>query len=272
MSTRYYTIAPPPALAPYVRAFWIFEHDVEPGSSYVYRAMADGCAELVFHYKGTFNAVAENELHGPLYNFSLLHAQSRHFKRFLTQESFGIFGAYLYPFAIPQLFGQASPNVADLMINLGEFVGPAGKLLEEQIMLARDNQARARVLSTFLLEQLNKHKPKDAAIQAAVKQVVHSTSLQSIEQLSYQFNLSQRQFERKFTEYAGFTPKTYSRIIRFQSALNQYGGAFKSLTDLAYECGYYDQSHFIHEFKEFSGYHPGQYFKGRSEGIEYREV
>jgi AraC-like DNA-binding protein len=102
--------------------------------------------------------------------------------------------------------------------------------------------------------------------------VVHARSLETVEQLSAQFNLSQRQFERKFTEYAGFTPKVYSRIIRFQSALSHYGSDYKSLTDIAYECGYYDQSHFIHEFKEFSGYHPGQYFKGRPEGIEYREV
>lgn len=272
MGTRYYTIPPPPPLAPYVRAFWIFEHDVEPGTDYVYRSMADGCAEMVFHYKGRFRQVMADDSHGPLYNFSLLHAQSRHFKRFVTQESFGIFGVYLYPFAIPQLFGHAATAVINHMIDLDLFLGAEGRHLEEQIMLAGDNDTRAKILGEFLLRRLQRQAPGAQTIQQAVKQVVHAPSLMTMEQLSGHFNISKRQFERKFTEYAGFTPKVYARIIRFQSALKLYGGRYRSLTDIAYECGYYDQSHFIHEFKEFSGYHPGSYFKGRPEGIEYREV
>lgn len=272
MSTRYYTIPPPPSLAAFVRCFWVFEHDIPPGSSYVYRSMADGCAEMVFHYKGLFSPLAADDSTGPLYNYSLLHAQSKHFKRFVTQESFGIFGVYLYPFAIPQIFRCASTNIINHMIGLSDFLGSEGTLLEEQIMLATDNEHRAQILGTFLQEQLNKNKRREPVIQTAVKQVIHSQTMMTVDQLSRHFNLSNRQFERKFTEYAGFTPKVYSRIIRFQAALKQYGSDYKSLTDIAYECGYYDQSHFIHDFKEFSGYHPGQYFKGRPEGIEYKEV
>lgn len=272
MNTRYYTIPAPPSLAAYVRCFWVFEHEVAPGSSYVYRSMADGCAELVFHYKGLFSPIAEDDSIMPLYNYSLLHAQSKHYKRFVTGESFGIFGAYLYPFAIPQLFRCASTNIINHMIDLGDFLGAEGKLLEERIMLAGTNEHRAQLLAAFLEEQLNKNKRREPVIQSAVKQVIHAQSPMSVEQLSNHFNLSRRQFERKFVEYAGFSPKVYSRIIRFQAALTQYGNDFRSLTDIAYECGYYDQSHFIHDFKEFSGYHPGQYFRGRPEGIEYREV
>jgi transcriptional regulator GlxA family with amidase domain len=83
--------------------------------------------------------------------------------------------------------------------------------------------------------------------------------------------LSLRQFQRRFKELSGFPPKLYARIIRFGAAMQRYGNNFRSLTDIAYECGYYDQSHFIHDFKEFSGYHPKQYFSGRTEGIEWRE-
>lgn len=271
MSTRYYTIPPPPVLAPFVRSFWVFEHEVPPGEDYVYRSMADGCAELVFHYKGRFSSIGIDESAGPYHAYSLLHAQSQHYNRFLTRESFGIFGVYLYPFAIPRLFACSSPSVINHMIDLATFLGPEGKDLEEQIMLAPDNQQRARIMATFLQRQFNKYKHKETTIQTAVKHVIHTSSRTSVEQLSQQYNLSRRQFERKFAEYAGFSPKFYSRIIRFQAALQQYGGAFRSLTDIAYECGYYDQSHFIHDFKEFSGYHPGQYFRGRPEGIEYRE-
>ncbi|TXJ23716.1 MAG: AraC family transcriptional regulator [Chitinophagaceae bacterium] len=86
------------------------------------------------------------------------------------------------------------------------------------------------------------------------------------------YYLSTRQFERNFKEFAGFSPKLYSRIIRFQSAIEQYGQTGKSLTEIAYDCGYYDQSHFIHDFKEFSGLHPRHYFGGKAEGTSWKDA
>lgn len=154
MSTKYYTIPPPPSLATFVRCFWVFEHDITPGSSYVYRSMADGCPELVFHYKGRFDNISTDDSTGPLYNYSLIHAQSRHFRRFVTQESFGIFGVYLYPFAIPQLFACASTDVSNHMIGLDAFLGTAGIELEEQMMLAGSNEQRAQILSAFCRNSL----------------------------------------------------------------------------------------------------------------------
>lgn len=270
--TTYYTIPPPAQLAPYVRAFWVFEHEIAAGEDYVYRSMADGCAELVFHYKALWREVKEDDSTGGVYSHSLLHAQSQSYKRFTTRESFGIFGVYLYPFAVPQLLGHSSVVVSNLMIGLHDVLGRAGKELEERIMLAPDNYERAAILAAFLLERLRKHQRDESTIHEAVKQVIHTKAFMPVAELSQYFNLSQRQFERKFKELAGFSPKIYSRIIRFQSAMKHYGNDIKSLTDIAYDCGYYDQSHFIHDFKEFSGYHPGQYFKGKPEGIEYREV
>jgi len=89
--------------------------------------------------------------------------------------------------------------------------------------------------------------------------------------LANDYFLSERQFERQFRKFSGFSPKLFSRIVRFQSALTQYGNNEKSLTEIALETGYYDQSHFIHDFKEFSGYHPKQYFSGNSGAIEWRD-
>ncbi|HTD40430.1 MAG TPA: helix-turn-helix domain-containing protein, partial [Mucilaginibacter sp.] len=76
---------------------------------------------------------------------------------------------------------------------------------------------------------------------------------------------------RKFKIYSGFSPKMYLRLTRLQNALKQYGHD-KTLTQIAYECGYYDQSHFIHDVKAFTGYHPGFYFSGNAEGTEYRNI
>jgi transcriptional regulator GlxA family with amidase domain len=73
--------------------------------------------------------------------------------------------------------------------------------------------------------------------------------------------LSRRQFERIFLAYIGISPKQFLKIVRFQNAIfiNHNSNA-KSLTDLALKAGYYDQSHFINEMKELTGYTPKKLF------------
>ena len=72
--------------------------------------------------------------------------------------------------------------------------------------------------------------------------------------------LSDKQFNRVFHEYVGTTPKEFIRIVRLQRALYTLQTQPDiNFAQLAYECGYYDQSHLIKEFKAFSGYTPGEY-------------
>ncbi|MGX5820593.1 helix-turn-helix domain-containing protein [Chitinophaga lutea] len=260
------TLPPPPPLASHVRMFWVFEHDVREGMPYVYRSMADGCAEMVFHYKGRFT-----NIHDDTYHPAILHAQCSQHHRFLTHESFGIFGVYLYPTAVPALFGCSSVDCVNQLPDLPSLLGRDGAELEERIMTAPDHRARVSLLSGFLLQQLNKRKQETNVAHVAVKAILAAKGQVRINELASEICLSTRQFERKFKEYTGFTPKLFTRIIRFHGALDEYGAQDKSLTDIAYECGYFDQSHFIHEFREFSGYHPGEYFYGAPEGIEYRQ-
>src|SRR4051812_4013936 len=97
---NYYSIQPSEMLKPYVRCFWVFEHELSPQEpSYIYRSVGDGCAEIVFHYKGTFEDLTHPGS-GADYR-SGLHSQTSQYSRFLTKENFGIFGVYPYPYAIP---------------------------------------------------------------------------------------------------------------------------------------------------------------------------
>lgn len=265
---RYYTIPPPEILKPYVRCFWVFEHDLSAGEpSYIYRSVADGCAEIVFHYKGVFDDIT-GAINPAIYR-SGLHSQTSQYSRFITHEDFGIFGAYLYPYAIPGLFGLPAEETTNTQINLELLLGYEGKLLEEQIMMAADNTQRVNILSMYLEKQLHKSQSLEKSMMQAVRYAIYDRSGSNVNQLASKFALSTRQFNRKFKIYSGFSPKMYLRLTRLQSALKQYGQN-KSLTQIAYECGYYDQSHFIHDVKAFTGYHPGFYFSGEAEGTDYR--
>ncbi|MDN3582259.1 helix-turn-helix domain-containing protein [Mucilaginibacter flavus] len=262
---NYYTIEPPDILKPYVRFYWVLEHELAPGEEqYVYRSVADGCTEMVFHYKSVFDEITDSgtDNGGP----SGIQFQTNRYRRFVTTQSFGIFGAYIYPFAVPRLFGVPASETSNLALDYDTFLGKAGQLLEEQMMLAPDNQQRAVILSTFLINRLKKGILKDDRMVIAIRELIHANHNPTVEQLASTYNLSVRQFNRQFKTYAGFSPKTYLRLVRLHDAIQQYDH-HKTLTQIALDCGYYDQSHFIHDVKEFTGYHPGFYFSGKAEGF-----
>ena len=268
---RYYTIDPPAELARYVRSFWVFEGSGHVSEPYIYRSMADACAEMVFHYKGAFNGISKkgviDENAG---NLAMLQGPTRQYKRFVVNEDFGIFGAYLYPFAIPDIFRLSSLEIQNETPSIIDSFGSEGRILSERILSAGNNNERVLILSDYLIRKVQQFANPDSTLHDCIKHFIFSRDPVRIEETSRQFNISARQLERKFKTITGLTPKTYSRISRFQQAMKNYGSKYKNLTDIAYECGYYDQSHFIHDFREFSGYEPGTYFAGKAEGIEYR--
>ncbi len=259
----YRKIPPPPRLTPFVRFFWVLECSVSD-IPYVHRTMADGCAELIVHYKGRFE---ELDAPGTSDGYrSMVHAQSRTFRRFRTKENFGIFGAYLYPFTVSFLTRTPSADTSDHLIDLSSLFGSDGRELEERLMLAETTARRIELLAGFLDGKLSRISPMEERIFSSIRHVVHSHGSDNVGRLAERFNMSTRQLERTFKDHAGFSPKLFSRIARFQSAIREGYGPIRSLTDLALNCGYYDQSHFIHEFKAFSGHHPRAFFIDNGEG------
>lgn len=265
---QYFTLPPPRNLSDFVRFFWVLESDASEEKPYFHRSMADGCTELLFHYDGVFDEITDD--HSELSFTAGIHFQSHKPRTFRIERKFGIFGAYLYPYALQRLFRIPADEYTGQMPDLYALTGKEGKLLEEQMMMAMDHQSRYRILSLYLEAKLVQNPEIIHPVQSAVRFVIHSPETWNVRDLASQFNLSERQFERKFKQYSGFTPKLYMRIIRFAKACNYYGRTPETLTEIAYQCGYYDQSHFIKDFKVFSGYHPSEYFRGDAEGIEWR--
>ncbi|MCF8362744.1 MAG: AraC family transcriptional regulator [Prolixibacteraceae bacterium] len=83
----------------------------------------------------------------------------------------------------------------------------------------------------------------------------------NVDDLASDACLSRKQFERTFSGVIGTTPKQFLKIIRFQHAINRKSKSPNTnLTELTYQCGYYDQAHMINDFKKLSGMTPKQYF------------
>ncbi|QNK63986.1 AraC family transcriptional regulator [Pedobacter sp. PAMC26386] len=268
---KYFIITPSDNLSKYVRYFWVLEGEASLDNPYIHRGMADGCAELLFHYNGIFDELAHEKFTGKSFASGLV-GQSQIVRRFSIDNSFGIFGVYLYPFAVSQFFAIPGSDLKNQMIDLKTLLGAQANELEEKMMLASDNFQRVTIISGFLEKKLKTIKKQPPGIFETIRDIIQTTSHTNVEDLAKRNFLSTRQFERNFKQIAGFSPKLFSRIIRFQNALAQYNEKNKSLTEIAYTCGYYDQSHFIQDFKEFSGHNPKEYFLNNAEGTAWRET
>lgn len=266
---RYYTVSPSAELSPYVRYFWVLEGEASPDTPYVHRSMADGCAELVFHYQGTFDELFPDRVEQ---SFDAgLAGQSTRFRRFQIEKNFGIFGVYFFPYAIPELFSIGGGEIVNQMLDLKTVLGKQGEELHERMALSTDNTERLKVVSTFLEAKIRRSVRGSNPMHHAIRHLVNTNGQGSVSKLAEDTFQSTRQFQRNFKHLSGFTPKTFLRIIRFQHAIGQYHQKEKSLSTIALDCGYYDQSHFIQDFRSFSGLTPRQYFSGETEATQWRD-
>ncbi|MBV4357916.1 helix-turn-helix domain-containing protein [Pinibacter aurantiacus] len=266
----YQTFPSSPLLAPYVRFFWALEGEACEDVPYTHRTMANGCPELVFHYKGRFEEITKQGDTEKSFIIGI-QGQSQIFRRFSISENFGIFGAFLYPFAIPKLFGFDTAEINNSFVDWQDLTVIKDSDLCENMMNAKDNLQRASILSLFLEARVKQSNISSPAIFYCINEIIAQKGLTNVQQLAKGCFLSERQFERKFKQFSGFSPKLFSRIARFENVLNYYGKRGLSLTQIAYNAGYYDQSHFIRDFKEFSGHHPSRYFFGEAEGTEWKQ-
>ncbi len=229
--------------------------------------------ELLFHYQGLFDELFRSGAKEASF-CSGIHGQGRHYRNFEINGSFGIFGVYLYPFALPLLFSCAATDMTDRMTDLYAFLGREGHEVTEQMMLAKNVPGRIAVITALLEKRLTRARESyvKPGIKESIQNIIHAGQLLPVQELAAQSSLSMRQFERLFQTYSGLPPKLFQRINRFQAAIAAYPQRQRSLTDIAHTCGYYDQSHFIRDFKMFSGHHPRKFFSGTTADTSFFDL
>lgn len=122
---------------------------------------------------------------------------------------------------------------------------------EERLALAGTDKQRIQIVENFLLSQL-KDIQMDQLIVEAVKMIYASKGTVRISELNERLFISQSPFEKRFRKLVGTTPKKFASIIRFNTVLKDLKTE-KSLADICYENRFFDQAHFIREFKQFTG-------------------
>ena len=262
---NYYTIKPSPLLAPFIRFYWVLESN----DPYTHVSMPDVCPELLFHYRGRFLETFDGKKSENSF-VSGVHGPSSKPRTFTIGEGFGIFGIYLYPQTVSLLFNQPASEFKNEMPDLSLLM-PGYPELEDIMLNATGNKERHRVAEAFLSGRILRQKTTELPIFHSIRQIIEQKGLTSVRHIAREHFLSERQFERQFQRFSGFSPRLFARILRFHSAMALYGKGLKSLTAIALESGYYDQSHFIRDFKHFSGLSPRAYFSGITDATPWKD-
>ena len=126
--------------------------------------------------------------------------------------------------------------------------------LEEVLALAGSEKQRIRAVEGFLISQL-KEKNADKLVIRAVQIIYDSKGSIKMKSLHEQLYISQSAFEKRFRKLVGASPKKFASIVRFNTVLQDIGKA-KSLTEICYDNDFFDQAHFIKDFKQFTGSTP----------------
>ncbi|MGH1434328.1 MAG: DUF6597 domain-containing transcriptional factor [Lewinella sp.] len=246
-------------LKDFVKCYWTLDFPREE-TPQMNTIIPDGTMKLIFHYGDLY-------WHHPENGDSFL--QPRCFligqlTRPYIVEPAGDTGTFVVRFHPNGFLPFATIPLKEMEntpIPLKQLYGKNGQALEENILSANTTTERISIVEKFLLDRLTDMKTIDKIVKSIVDTILTADGQISVADISKENHIHRRQLVRKFSSAIGLSPKQLSKTIRLQSALKKLlTEKTLKLTDLAYENEYYDQSHFIKDFREFTGFSPKEFY------------
>jgi AraC-like DNA-binding protein len=232
--TEYREIVPSAAFVGSIEGFWRLRTD-----EIAHRVTPDGCADLLF------------SLGRPL---QVVGAMTRY--QDFAQPSGGVItGVRFRPGAWTSHFGISGGQITDRILPLEDLWGLRARAVEDRLNDAGSLEQWAGIIENSL-------RPVDepTPVQRAIRWMERRRGIVSMDQLAGHCGLSPRQFRRLCLEQSGLSPKFLARVFRYRQAASRLAADSRwSAAELALDCGYYDQAHFINEFRQFSGRTPSAF-------------
>lgn len=218
------------------------------------RVLPDTCVELFVNYTSTPVAIIGNEL----YKNSIISFRMSRYSDVQMRKGAGCIAICFYPGMAYRFFNLPMYLLVDRTLALSDLWHDMAAEIEDKLADACNHKARAVIVQKYLLQQLMQNE-YDQQIANCLRKIQRSAGPLSVGQLTNYIGFSQRHLSRKFQQIVGLSPKEYIGICRFIKSLNHLKKyPVLSLTDVAYESGYYDQAHFNRDYKAFTGYTPKQ--------------
>jgi AraC-like DNA-binding protein len=241
-----------PQLQPYIREVCIVEF-AKDDIPYTIRVLPDTCIELFINFGEMPLADFTNNV---AYQRSFLTSRMSTYMDVARSAGSRCIAVCFKPGQAYRFFSVPMSELSNKVIELEDLWRSQSNDIEERLALATDNEQRSAIIQEYLLSLLVTHEADDHILHAFELIHAHKGQL-SIEQLSKEANISHRQLSRRFHQLMGLSPKEYANMNRFLHSLKILkANRHLSLTQISYESGYYDQAHFIHEYRKYTGITP----------------
>jgi AraC-like DNA-binding protein len=253
---------PKPPLAKFVDNFWLYEGYAANHKSE--RILPTGTLELAINLRQNELLFYDPDTPANCSRFSGAVVSGAHGRGFVPGAAAAvcIIGVHFKPGGAFPFLGLPAGDLADTHVDLETIAGPLAALLRERLCEATTSDERFQLLQEALLSRLSPGVEHHYAVRAALEIFATNRGGPIVREAAKYLGLSQRRFIQIFKAEVGMTPKLFSRIQRFQQArsvIQQNSSA--SWAELALDLRYFDQSHFIREFLEFSGLSPTDYLR-----------
>jgi len=173
-----------------------------------------------------------------------------------------IIAYFFYPFALATVFDISAAQLLKTQVDLCTWSPHKINALRTQLIYAKSTIQKVEAIDNLLIQQLQQNKRECEIIKYATDEMMCNPDTEILSAIRNKLMLNTRTFQRIFKKYVGITPGHYRRICQFQVSFSQLRSKeFNTLTDVAYDNGFADQSHFIRSFKEFTQITPNDYLR-----------
>jgi AraC-like DNA-binding protein len=256
----YLTHVPRPPLSQFVRLLWLYEGYTQPHAKE--RVLPTGEMQIVINLLEDRSCIYDRGDTDRCRTFrgSLLSGAHSEYVVISTAGQAFVMGVCFKPGGAFPFLRMPAGELRDATVALDTLWGAAAVDLRDELLASATHQARFQIMERVLLAELARGFDAHGAVGFALRRFMAEPHVTSVAEVLDQTGLSAKRFIQVFRDQTGFTPKVFCRIRRFQQALNHMEGARSvEWANVALDCGYFDQAHFIHDFRAFSGINPTSY-------------
>ena len=243
---RFDKFIPTEQLRPYIKYFVVSENELENE----YKVLPSSGLVIGFQYKGKLATIKDSK--ESKLTSSGITGIADSYKIFKNSAGIGTVLVYFTEIGFTHFASHPANELFNLSLSLNDiFEKSKVNEIEEKLAVAITDKQRIKIIEQFLLTQL-KDIQADKLIVEAVKLIYQTNGTIRIKELNEKLFISQSPFEKRFRKVVGTTPKKFASIVRFNTVLDNLNNT-KSLTEICYENNFFDQAHFIKDFKQFTG-------------------
>lgn len=249
-------IPPSEALRPWVAGYTIQESD---GSGTVHEVLPGLQSVMGFQYSGRISALLpQGETLLEISGITGFQSGCRHYRSISGAATLLV---HFHPWGAAAFLTAPMHELADQSLGLSSLLDPSLiREVEDRLAESKDHSQRIHIVENFLLS-LRQTRVPDGPVRKAVRLLQAQPSLDVVS-MAGQLGLGERQLERKFREWIGIGPKRFARLARFQQVVQNLKRRPRSF-ESTLEQGFYDQAHFIKEFRAFTGTTPEAWMRAQ---------